>query len=66
MTKGKVATAFRIPPDLYAALGVAATDHGVSINTLVTRAVNDYLSRLLPASEVRWTRDETTNHKDHQ
>lgn len=51
------ATAVRFKPDLYERLVAASEDHGRSINWLVNEAVADYLDRLLPASEVKLTKD---------
>jgi hypothetical protein len=34
------------------------------MNYLVNRAVAEYLDRLLPASEVRWTRDRALSPND--
>lgn len=59
-TKGhatpRSATALRFDAATYERLKAASEDHGLSMNWLVNRAVEDYLDRLLPASEVRFTR----------
>lgn len=52
------ATAIRFDPAIHEALVKASDDHNVPMNWLVNRAVADFLSRLLPASEVIWTRQE--------
>ena len=52
-------TAIRFPPELHAALAEAARERDVSLNWMVNRAVEDFLSRLIPADEIRWTRSES-------
>jgi predicted HicB family RNase H-like nuclease len=57
-----VATAIRLDPEVHmamvaAAAAAAAADHGRALNWLVNAACRDYLTRLLPASEVRLTRE---------
>jgi len=44
----RVTTAIRLPEELHEELQRAATERDVSINFLVTRAVEDYLERLIP------------------
>lgn len=44
----RVATAVRIPEDLHARLDATATERDVSINYLVTRAVERYLDTMPP------------------
>lgn len=56
--KPRSTTAFRLPPELHEQLRVAAEEREVSINFLVVRAIEAFLPRLLPLSEIRWTRDE--------
>lgn len=51
------ATGIRFDPAVYERLVAASEDHGRSINWLVNEAVADYLDRLLPASEVKLTKD---------
>ena len=58
-TRKRSATAIRFPPEMHAALTQAAADRDVSLNWMVNRAVEDFLSRLIPADEIRWTRSET-------
>lgn len=52
----RTATAIRFPPELHAALTKAAAERDVSVNWLVVKAVADFLPRLLPVEEMRWTR----------
>lgn len=44
----RVATAIRIPQSLHLELRRVAGDRDVSVNYLVIKAVNDFLSRLSP------------------
>lgn len=50
-------TQVRLDPELKAAAIAAATERGVSLNTFFNRAVEDFLSRLRPAEELKWTSD---------
>lgn len=47
-TDSRVATAVRLPVELHAQLQDCADQRDVSVNFLVTRAVQHYLSRLRP------------------
>lgn len=47
----------RLPPDVHSSLQEAAEERGLSINWLVTRAVREFLDRLIPADEFKMTRD---------
>jgi len=51
---------------MHAALTQAAADRDVSLNWMVNRAVEDFLSRLIPADEIRWTRDTNTTNNDER
>jgi predicted HicB family RNase H-like nuclease len=53
---GRTNTAIRFKPEVYAALAKAAEEREVSMNWIVNRAVVDYIDRLLPPEEVKWTR----------
>lgn len=44
----RVTTAIRLPESLHERLRSAADEREVSVNYLVVRALDDYLSRLLP------------------
>ena len=59
MTKdnAKSATAIRFPENLHERLRLAAEERHYSINYLVVRAVEDFLERLIPADELKLTRD---------
>lgn len=52
----RTATAIRFSAETHAALVKAAEERQVSINWLVNRAVEDFLPRLVPIEEMRWTR----------
>lgn len=54
---GKSATAIRFPEELHERLRVAADERHFSINFLVVKAVEDFLARLIPADELKLTRD---------
>jgi len=53
----RVTTAIRIPESLHDRLREAALDRDVSVNLLVTRALDDFLARLVPADRVLATRE---------
>lgn len=56
--KARTNTAIRFPPELHEELRVAAEERGLAINYLVVAAVREFLERLIPADELRLTRDE--------
>lgn len=49
--ENRVTTAVRLPEDLHDRLKQAADERDVSVNYLMTKAVDDYLDRLVPAEE---------------
>jgi hypothetical protein len=53
----RTSSAVRFPDDLYDRLVAAANERDVSVNFLVSKAVEQFLDRLIPANEMRWTRD---------
>ena len=53
----RTATAVRFPAELHERLQAAAVERDLSINYLVVRAVEEFLPRLIPADELRLTRD---------
>lgn len=55
--RARTTTAIRFPEELHDLLRTAADERDLSINYLVVKAVEDYLPRLKPASELRLTRD---------
>ena len=55
--KIRTTTAVRFPEAVHEQLRAAAEERELSINFLVVKAVEDFLRRLLPADEVRLTRD---------
>lgn len=61
MARGRYNTAIRFPPDVHANLKRAAEERGLSINYLVVAAVRDFLPRLIPATELRLTREHPTD-----
>ena len=50
-------TQIRLDPALKAAAMKAALERGVSLNTFFNRAIEDFLGRLRPAEELKWTSD---------
>ncbi|MXY11385.1 MAG: toxin-antitoxin system HicB family antitoxin [Acidimicrobiaceae bacterium] len=56
----RVTTAVRLSESLHARLLEAATERDVSINLLVSRAVDDFLGRLVPVDELVRTRSAPT------
>jgi len=55
--KPSVNTAIRFPPEMHQALRAAADERELSVNYLVVRAVAEFLPRLVPVDEIRFTRD---------
>ncbi len=53
----RVTTAIRLGPDLHARLHAAAAERDLSMNYLVTKAVEEFLERLIPPDELRLTRN---------
>lgn len=56
MPKQRTTTAIRFPDELHERLKSAADERDLSINFLVVKAVEEFLDRLVPASEFRLTR----------
>ena len=52
----RIQSGYRISPELHEALQAAAAERDVSVNWLMTKALEDYLPRLLPADQIKWTR----------
>lgn len=53
----RTGTAIRFSPELHERLGKAAAERDLSVNFLVNRACEQFLDRLIPVDEMRWTRD---------
>ena len=53
----KVNLAVRMPPELHERLVAEAEDREVSANWMMNRAIEEFLDRLIPTDELRWTRD---------
>lgn len=56
----RVTTAVRLSESLHARLLEAATERDVSVNLLVSKAVDDFLGRLVPVDELVRTRAAPT------
>lgn len=56
-SNGRSATAIRFPENVHERLRVAAEERNYSINFMVVKAVEDFLDRLIPANELKLTRD---------
>ncbi len=59
-TKGnsnRSATAIRFPEELHERLREAAEERDHSINFMVVKAVEEFLDRLIPAKELKLTRN---------
>ena len=54
----RVTTGLRVPRSTHERLKVEAARRNLSVNQLVMLACDDFLERLLPPSEVQWTRTE--------
>lgn len=52
----RISSGYRISPKLHKRLTAAANERDVSVNWLITKAIEDYLGRLLPVGEIKWTR----------
>jgi hypothetical protein len=46
----------RLPADLRDRLAAAAAEREVSMNWIAKHAIVDYLDRLIPVDEIKWTR----------
>lgn len=55
--KNRSATAIRFPEYLHEQLRAKAEEYEFSINYLVVKAVEDFLPRMLPADELKLTRN---------
>lgn len=53
----RTSTAVRFKPEIHERLVAAAEERDLSINWLVNRACEEFLDRLIPVEEIRWTRD---------
>lgn len=47
----------RLNGDVYDRLAAAADERELSMNWLATRAIEEYLDRLVPVDEIVWTRE---------
>lgn len=54
----RVTTALRVPVSTHERLKVEAARRNMSVNQLVTLACDDFLERLLPPDQVRWTKPD--------
>lgn len=55
--KAKLATAIRFPEEVHERLRAAADERDLSLNYMVVKAVEDFLERLIPADQLRLTRE---------
>lgn len=53
----RTTTALRIPPELLRQVKDAAAEREISTNLLITKAIEDFLPRLIPVAELRLARD---------
>lgn len=53
----RVTTAFRLPTELHARLTRAAAERDLSANFLAVKALEEFLDNLVPAEELRLTRN---------
>lgn len=53
----RVSTVIRLPHPLHRKLKEAAEDRDLSMNYLATKAIEDFMDRLIPADELRLTRE---------
>lgn len=52
----RITTAIRVPEQLHGQLSEAAEERDLSVNYLVVRAIEDFMNRLIPAEELKLTR----------
>lgn len=62
--RARTTTAIRFPEELHERLKAAADERDFSVNFMVVKAVEDFLDRLIPASEIRLVRDATPKDID--
>lgn len=55
-TLDRSATAIRFPAEMHERLRRASEEHGLPVNYLVVKAVEEFLENLLPPAELRLTR----------
>lgn len=55
-TQERSATAIRFPAEMHERLRHASDEHGLPVNYLVVKAVEEFLENLLPPAELRLTR----------
>lgn len=55
--KPLTSTGIRFDPELYKKLQIAAEERHLSVNYLVNKAVEDLLPRLIPANELKLTKE---------
>jgi len=60
MDENLVSVQVRLPEALHGRLRAAAAERMVSANWLAARALEDFLARLVPVSELRLTRQDPT------
>ena len=53
----RVGVTMRLPADLRDRLSDAALERDVSMNWLAIRAFEEFLARLIPPDEIKWTVD---------
>lgn len=52
-------TTFRLPTELLDGLHAASDEHGLPVNYLVTKAIEEFLVHLIPPDELRLTHPRT-------
>jgi len=57
-TPRPISIGLRLPKSLHEKVKEAAAERDVSANWLIVQAVREFLPRLLPVDEVRWTRSD--------
>jgi predicted transcriptional regulator len=55
--KRRTTTAVRLPEELHLRLRRAAEERDFSVNFMVVKALEEFLDRLIPADQLRLTRD---------
>lgn len=55
--KPRTTTAIRFPPEMHERLADEAEARDLSINFLVIKACGEFLERLIPVDDMRWTRE---------
>lgn len=54
----RTTTAIRLKPELHQRVKAEAAARDLSVNYLVNRALEQFLDKLIPVDQMRWTRED--------